>query len=86
METDDAPSPYAPTRPPIAPDHKDARLLLVDFRSGECVADHPEIAPLLKDGWHVRSAVPRIVEMEGTKLFVVLGRNDTVPTFTSAVA
>src|SRR5690606_12225473 len=50
----------------------DAKLLLVDFRSGEAVRNHPEIAPLLRQGWRIKSAVPRLVEAKGTKLLVVL--------------
>lgn len=50
----------------------DARLLLVDFRSGEAVRMHPEIAPLLNQGWRIKSAVPRLVEAKGTKLLVVM--------------
>ena len=48
------------------------KLLLVDFRSGEAVAQHPEVAALLHQGWQIRSAVPRIVEAEGPKLLVIL--------------
>ena len=50
----------------------DAKLLLVDFRSGEAVRKHPEVAPLLSQGWRIKSAVPRLVEAKGTKLLVVL--------------
>lgn len=50
----------------------DAKLLLVDFRSGEAVRKHPEIEPLLSQGWRIKSAVPRLVEAKGTKLLVVL--------------
>ena len=86
MDTDKANSPYAPSRPPIAPDRDDSRLLLVDFRSGESVAQHPEIAPLLNDGWHIRSAVPRIVETEGTKLLVVVSRGTSTRRFAPAAS
>ena len=58
--------------------------MLVDFRSGECVSQHPEIAPLLNEGWQIRSAVPRIVEAQGTKLFVVLSQA-TRPALTPAL-
>lgn len=50
----------------------DAKLLLVDFRSGEAVREHPEVEPLLSEGWRIKSAVPRLVEAKGTKLLVVL--------------
>lgn len=48
------------------------KLLLIDFRSGEAVAQHPDLRTFLKEGWRVKSAVPRLVETGGTKLFVVL--------------
>ncbi len=50
------------------------KILLVQFRNGEAVDKHPELAELLDEGWTIRSAVPRIVESEGTKLLVVLAR------------
>ena len=50
------------------------KLLLVEFRSGEAVLLHPEVAPLIQQGWRLRSAVPRIVEGEGLKLLVTLGQ------------
>lgn len=50
------------------------KLLLVDFRNDEAVSQHPDLAPFLEDGWAIESAVPRVVESEGTKLFVVLTR------------
>ena len=53
------------------------KLLLVDFRSGESVCQHPDVKPMLSDGWSIRSAVPRLVEDEGTKLLVVLTRRKT---------
>lgn len=55
-----------------------SRVLLVDFRSGEPVHRHPDIAPLLSDGWIVKSAVPRLVENQGLKLLVVLKRTSPV--------
>lgn len=51
-----------------------SRVLLVDFRSGEPVHRHPDLLPLLVDGWMIKSAVPRLVENEGLKLLVVLRR------------
>lgn len=56
------------------------KLLLVDFRNGESVCAHPEVAPMLNDGWTIRSAVPRIVEDEGTRLLVVLTRHQKTTT------
>ncbi len=83
MEPEDARAPFAPARPPAAPSRGNARLMLVDFRSGESVAQHPEIAPLLSDGWLIQSAVPRMVEARGTKLLVVLSRSKA-PAFATA--
>ena len=57
------------------------KILLVAFRNGEAVSKHPELAHLLADGWTVRSAVPRIVESEGTKLLVVLAKPGTQTRF-----
>lgn len=57
----------------------DVKLLLVGFRSGETVQEHPDLHAWLSEGWHVRSAVPRIVEDGDTKLLVVLER----PIFTA---
>lgn len=48
-----------------------AKLLLVDFRSGEAVRQHPDIAPLLEEGWSVTGAAPRVTP-DGTRLLVVL--------------
>ncbi len=56
----------------------DVKLLLVPFRSGEIVRQHPELQPWLTEGWDVRSAMPRTVENEDAKLLVVLER----PVFT----
>ena len=56
--------------PPPAP--SEVKLLLVDFRSGEAVRNHPDLKPWLEADWQVRSAVPRVVERGITKLLVVL--------------
>lgn len=48
------------------------KIVLVPFRNGEAVNKHPDLTSLLDEGWSVSSAVPRIVEAEGTKLLVVL--------------
>lgn len=55
-----------------------SRVMLVDFRSGEAVNLHPDLCPLLQQGWTVKSAVPRLVEGEGLKLLVVLNRGRSV--------
>ena len=69
IEADATPTLVAPPLPGIG-----AKLLLVEFRSGEAVDLHPEVAPLLRQGWRLRSAVPRIVEGEGLKLLVTLAQ------------
>lgn len=48
-----------------------AKLLLVDFRSGEAVHCHPDVLPFLDKGWAVTAASPRVTQ-EGTRLLVVL--------------
>lgn len=53
------------------------KILLVDFRNGEAVSRHPELERYLNDGWTVRSAVPRLVESEGTKLLVVMAKPES---------
>jgi len=62
--------------------------MLVDFRSGETVRQHPELQPWLDAHWVVRSAVPRVVEGGLTKLLVVLERPalgvETPPAFRTA--
>lgn len=74
------------SRPPRARHHRpnsssqarsapvEVKLLLVTFRSGEAVRQHPELQPWLKANWIIRSAMPRIVEDGATKLLVVLAR------------
>lgn len=52
----------------------ETKLLLVAFRSGEAVRQHPDVQPWLSAGWTVRRAVPRVVESGKTKLLVVLER------------
>lgn len=49
-----------------------SKVLLVDNPAAETVTKHPAIAPLLNNGWELESAVPRLVESQGTKLLVVL--------------
>lgn len=58
---------------PVSPS---SRVLVVEFRSGEAVQQHPELVPLIEDGWNVRSAVPRLVDGEGIRLLVVLDRRE----------
>lgn len=81
------PQPASP-RPPT-PSNRTARptpvlsntkLLLVDFRNGEAVAQHPDLVSHVQQGWRIRSATPRLVESEGTKLLVILERQRTAHT------
>lgn len=67
----------APVTPPLAkitsrPNKTLTKIMLVPFRNGEAVNRHPGIRRFLEDGWTVSSAVPRIVESQGTKLLVVM--------------
>ena len=52
----------------------DVKLMLVPFRNGEAVDQHPVLQPWLEKSWRIRSAVPRIVERGDTKLLVILER------------
>jgi len=52
------------------------RLLLLPFRSGEAVTEHPDLSPMIKDGWRIQSASPRVTK-DGTRLFVVLKQSDS---------
>ena len=70
----------APSAPPRLA-RPNTKLLLVDFRSGEAVSQHPEIQSYLKQGWRVKSAVPRLVEAGGTRLLVVLTQPSTSPSY-----
>lgn len=62
--------------PQPVPTEEMTKLLLLDFRDGISTADHPDLLQHLEQGWRIRSASPRVVEQEGTKLFVVLSRGD----------
>ena len=48
------------------------KILLLDFRSGEAIDRHPDLALYLKDGATIKSAEPRISESGTPKLLVVL--------------
>ena len=61
-------------RLPLRPPASLTKLLLVDLRDGTGIDDHPEIAPLLEQGWTIRSATPRLVESKGMRLLVVMGQ------------
>ena len=64
-------------------DEPASTLLLVEFRGGEAVTRHPDVAPFLRQGWKVHSARPRLTE-EGTRLLVVL--HAPRPSITARVA
>jgi hypothetical protein len=50
-------------------------VMTVDFRSGEAVHLHPRIAPMLRDGWMLRRAVPKFID--GTvQLLVTMRRRE----------
>lgn len=72
-------APSLPSAPLDRATEPGAKLLLVEFRSGEAVVLHPEVMPLLQQGWRIRSAVPRIVEGEGLKLLVTLTQSGKGP-------
>lgn len=63
----------APALRPILPEPR-LKVLLVDFHRGKALSQHPDVAPLLEQGWEVKSVAPRVVEAEGLKLLVVLQR------------
>ena len=48
------------------------KILLLDFRSGEAVDRHPDLAVHLKKGATIKSAEPRISASGTPKLLVVL--------------
>lgn len=71
----------APVTPTLAkltsrPNKTLTKIMLVPFRNGEAVSKHPDLKNFLEDGWTVSSAVPRIVESEGTRLLVVMVKPD----------
>ena len=57
---------------------ENTRLLLLDFRSGEAVCDHPHVRPLLEEGWCIRSAAPRVTGSATPRLLVVLTRSEAL--------
>ena len=58
-----------------SPNPSDVRLLRIDVCSDTPV-DHPEVATLLRAGWTLKQATPRLVEGEGVQWFIVLTRPD----------
>ena len=57
------------------PNPSQVRLFRIEVRSDTPV-DHPEVAALLRAGWTLKQATPRLVEGEGLQWFVVLRRRD----------
>ena len=69
-------SPATAATAPVDPAHLlPAKILLVAYRPGEAVEQHPELAAYLQDGWLLKSATPRIVEGKGARLLVVLAQS-----------
>ncbi len=69
----------AKTREPITPSFVSPRetettLRLIDAPGRDELDGHPELQPLLTDGWTVRRVAPRIVEGDGAQFLVVLER------------
>lgn len=69
MKTDK--SVYTP--PSFLPESR-LRLVRVPFQHGERMEAHPDLAPLLREGWQVKSVAPRVIEGEGLTFLVVLQR------------
>lgn len=86
----EASSPEAALNPPVTtltnfssrPTRTLTKILLVNFRNGEAVSKHPELQQYISDGWSIRSAVPRLVESEGTKLLVVMAKPESAARLT----
>lgn len=64
-----------PTRPRPAAQ----KMLVVEFRSGEAVHRHPALTPYLCEGWEIESAVPRLSDVDGVELLVVMSRSAVAP-------
>ena len=66
-------APLYPTPSALSqPSSGETKSLVVEFRSGEAVHQHPDLVAMLKDGWHIQSAIPHCVDPECTKLQVEL--------------
>lgn len=47
--------------PAVSPDPlRQPKLMLIDLPHGTSIDAHPEVAPLLREGWRVKSVDPRI--------------------------
>lgn len=66
-----------PRRPPAAPPSS-SKLLLIDSVSDRPAEEHPDVAALLRDGWTLVGAEPRIVEPGRSCLLVTLARRGVV--------
>lgn len=55
------------------------KTFVVEFRSGEAVHRHPALTPFLCDGWDIESAVPRLSDVDGVELLVVMTRSAAIP-------
>ena len=77
-------SPLTPTLAKLTarPTKALTKIMLVQFRNDETISRHPELQSFLEEGWSIRSAVPRIVESEGTKLLVVMAKPESGPRLT----
>lgn len=64
-------STLAPHASTLRSTEEGTKLLLISFRNGEAVDDHPDVTPYLDEGWRIRSASPRVTD-KGTELLVVL--------------
>lgn len=84
MERQDTHSFSAHFRPPVSFEtpaassgHTSTRTEIVEFRSGEAVQRHPELAAVFRKGWKIRSATPYVDGTATVRLMVVLERGDT---------
>lgn len=57
-------------------DELSVRFLLIQRGQAEDAGAHPEVAPLLQEGWKIGSIQPRVVEGKGSRLLVLLHRPD----------
>lgn len=63
---------YRPT-----PSRTRTKLLTIDYNDGQATCEHPALRKWTGAGWRVKSASPRLIELEGTKLFVVLTKDES---------
>lgn len=55
----------------MPPNPSRIRLLRIDVCS-DTPMDHPDVVALLRAGWSLKQATPRLVEGEGVQWFIVL--------------